>query len=289
MIRQPEQEQLNRLMVKTLDQVFIMRAKEGLSCSLFEAQALTDLIKEVYFPWLSSPEAIQSGQLVLTAVSADEPGHKPLKHCKMVPIILTLYAGEKDHQHRITQDGKQGITALRRQQIRRMAQEALDQGALLTAEDLAFRIFNCGLRTISRDLQALADEGSIVPLRSQQKDAGRALTHRVQAVELYLKRYTFTQIQKRIYHSLASVANYVTSFAIVVAHTRDDHSVDEIAFLMQISPTLVRAYQNLYHQYNLPEYQERLQEIISIVKARDFHPDQLQETAADKKGGKLPS
>jgi len=50
MIRQPEQEQLNRLMVKTLDQVFIMRAKEGLSCSLFEAQALTDLIKEDTFP-----------------------------------------------------------------------------------------------------------------------------------------------------------------------------------------------------------------------------------------------
>jgi len=31
MIRQPEREQLNRLTVKTLDQVFIMRAKEGLS------------------------------------------------------------------------------------------------------------------------------------------------------------------------------------------------------------------------------------------------------------------
>ncbi len=34
-----------------------------------------------------------------------------------------------------------------------MAHEALDQGALLTAEDLAYRIFNCGLRTISRDLK----------------------------------------------------------------------------------------------------------------------------------------
>jgi len=30
MIRQPEREQLNRLTVKTLDQVFIMRVKEGL-------------------------------------------------------------------------------------------------------------------------------------------------------------------------------------------------------------------------------------------------------------------
>ena len=53
MRRQPECEQLNRLTVKTPDQVFIMRVKEGLGCSQFEAEALTDLAKEVYFPWLS--------------------------------------------------------------------------------------------------------------------------------------------------------------------------------------------------------------------------------------------
>jgi hypothetical protein len=50
MIRQPEREQINRLMVETLDQVFIARAREGLGCSLFEAQALTELVKEVYSP-----------------------------------------------------------------------------------------------------------------------------------------------------------------------------------------------------------------------------------------------
>jgi len=44
MIRQPELEHLNRLTVKTLDQVFIMRAKEGLGCSQYEAEALTDLV-----------------------------------------------------------------------------------------------------------------------------------------------------------------------------------------------------------------------------------------------------
>ena len=66
MKRQTEREQLNRLTVKTLDQVFIMRAIEGLGCSRFEAQALTNLIKDVYFPRLSQPEAIQAGQLALT-------------------------------------------------------------------------------------------------------------------------------------------------------------------------------------------------------------------------------
>jgi len=101
MKRQPEREQLNRLTVKTLDQAFIMRVKERLGCSQFEAEALIGLVKEVYFPWLSQPEAIQAGQLAMTAVSADEPGHKPLSKRKMVPVVLTLYAGEEDHRYRL--------------------------------------------------------------------------------------------------------------------------------------------------------------------------------------------
>ena len=283
MIRDTEREQLNRLAVKTLDQIFVMRMKEGMGCSMFEAQAVTDLVKEVYFPWLASPTAVQAGQLALTAVSAEEPGHKPLAQCKMVPIVLTLYAGKEDHQLRL-EHGRQGIARLRQRQIYRMAQEALDQGALLTAEDFAFRIFNCGLRTISRDLKALAEEGLTVPLRSQQKDAGRAVNHRTQAVELYLKRYTFTQISQRMRHSLSAIANYVVSLAIVVAHTRDGHPVNEIAFLMQISPTLVRVYQKLYQRFDQPPYQERIDEIIDQVKRQRFRPRQLEQIAGEKKG-----
>ncbi len=285
MIRQPKQEQVNRLAVKTLDHVFVARAQEGLSCSLFEAQALTELVREVYFPWLSRPKAVQAGQLAIIAVSADEPGHKPLAQCKMVPIILTLYAGEEDYQYRLSK-GSTGVAALRQQQIERMAHEALDQGALLTAEDFAFRIFNCGLRTISRDLKALKERDVVVPLRSQQKDVGRALTHRVQAVELYLKRHTFTQIRRRIYHSLPAIANYVITFALVVVHTRNGHPVDEIAFLMQISPALVREYQRLYERYDVPEHRERIDEIIAMVKARGFQPSQLKGKQAAPQGEK---
>ena len=286
MIRDTEREQLNRLAVKTLDQIFVMRLKEGMGCSMFEAEAVTDLVREVYFPWLANPAAVQAGQLAMTAVSADEPGHKPLAQCKMVPIVLTLHAGESDHRLRL-EHGRQGIARLRQELIYRMAHEALDQGALLTAEDLAFRILNCGLRTISRDLKALAEAGLTVPLRSQQKDAGRAVTHRAQAVELYLKRYTFTQIGQRLRHSLSAIANYVVSFAVVVAHTRDGHPVDEIAFLMQISPNLVRAYQDLYQRYNHPPYQERIEEIMDQVKRRHFRPSQLEQMEV-KKGGIRP-
>jgi hypothetical protein len=290
MIRQPEREQLNRLLVKTLDQVFVTRAQDGLGCSRFEAHALTELVKEVYFPWLAQPEALQAGQLTLTAVSADEPGHKPLADCEMVPVVLTLYAGQTDYEYRLSQ-GQRGVAVLRQRQIERMAQEALDQGALLTAEDFAFRIFNCGLRTISRDLAELKQQGHTVPLRSQQKDAGRALSHRAQTVELYLQRYTFTQIQQRMYHSLSSIANYLVTFAVVVAHTRQGQTVEETAFLMQISPSLVRTYRELYQRYNTPEYAARIEEMLHLVKTRSLRPSQLEaDLVAEgaKKGEKTP-
>ena len=103
-------------------------------------------------------------------------------------------------------------------------------------------------------------------------------------MELYLKRYTFTQISQRMRHSLSAIANYVVSFAVVVVHTRDRHPVDEIAFLMQISPTLVGAYQELYQRYNIPPYQERIDEIIDQVKRQRFRPSQLEQAEVEKGG-----
>jgi len=118
MIRQPEREHIRRLAVKALDRVFVARAREGIACSLFEAQALTEWVKRVYFRWLSELDAIQAGQVAITMV-------KRLARCKMVPGILTLHAGPvgEDHQYRLSH-GSDSMAALRQRQIERMAREA---------------------------------------------------------------------------------------------------------------------------------------------------------------------
>ncbi len=56
-------------------------------------------------------------------------------------------------------------------------------GATAPAEDFAFRIFNCGLRIISRDLQALSEQGVTVPLRSQQRDIEHGLAEHADPFE----------------------------------------------------------------------------------------------------------
>jgi len=151
-----------------------------------------------------------------------------------------------------------------------MSKEAFTQGALLTLEDFAYKIFNCGLRTLSRDLKALKKRGIYPPLRSQQKDMGRALTHRVLAVELYLQRKSFSQIRAAIHHSYESIKNYIKNFAAVASLTQAGHSPQEISFFLQISPALVKEYQALFTRYHHQGYEDRIEEIMAQVRGKNI-------------------
>lgn len=284
MIRDHAIEVMNRLSTKTLEETFKEQVREGLGCSKFESEALLETVKEVFFP--VTVDTVSPGQMVLLAISAKDPAAKPLKDCRFLPIVVTLHTGAEDDALR----RQKGVEALRRQQLQRMAHEAVAQGALLTAEDFAYRIFNCGMRTISRDLRALREAGLQVPLRSQQRDIGRALTHRVEAVQLYLERKTYSQIKQRIHHSYESIKNYITHFAAVTAMTRQGHSVKEIAFVTQISPALVRDYQNLLARYDTPEYRDRINEMVAqVASSRIIDFQQARQEARRAKKGALGS
>lgn len=262
MIRDQRQEQQERLSLKTLDQVFTRKVQEGLNCSPFECKALLEIVREVYLPWLTDPETVRPGQMMVIGTAATEPPGRPLSECQLKEALVTYDAGDSDLKIR-QKYGYQGITMLRRARLLRIATQAKQQGVLLTAEDFAYKIFNCGMRTITRDLAYLRSQGVTVPLRSQQKDIGPALTHRVQAVEGYIQRKSYSQIAREIAHSVESVKNYINNFIRVVTLTRQGHSATEIAFVLNLSKPLVRDYQVLYEKYQTPEYQQRLEEIVA--------------------------
>ena len=76
------------------------------------------------------------------------------------------------------------MAQVRRAQIERMAWEAVAQEAYLTVEDLAYRILNCGPRTIEEDLAYFRRQDKDIPLRGQQLDMGHGVTHKVLAMRL---------------------------------------------------------------------------------------------------------
>ena len=68
----------------------------------------------------------------------------------------------------------------------------------LTQEDIAAKLLNCGVRTVRRDIKALAKRGMIVPTRGQQKDIGPGVSHKVEAVRLFMERRTYTMEELRL-------------------------------------------------------------------------------------------
>jgi hypothetical protein len=265
-----------RLDAKTLDNLFRRKIEQGANCSPFVSQAILKTVKEVY---PLDPDDIDRqlglGQISLLVVAAEEPAGKPSEQCQKVTVRLTLDAAQEDYQVRLAH----GVEGLRRARILRLTAEARDQGGLLSYEDLAFRLFNCGVRTIVRDVQALRRREIAVPTRGQQQDIGPGQTHRVQAVRLYLRGLEANEIGRWLYHTLSSIENYITTFARVAILINRGYADDEIAFVIRRTSPLVAAYRKLYDEYQAkPGARRHLEEILARV--------QPPATPAAKKGGR---
>jgi hypothetical protein len=271
-----------RLNAKTRDNQFRRRIEEGANCPPFVSGAILQTVKEVY-PFDPQDELgqLDLGRLKLLIVAAEEPAGKPLEECQKVQVILTLDAGEADAQVRAWQ----GVRGLRRARILRLSVEAREQGGLLSYEDLGYRLLNCGLRTLVRDVAHMRRDGLVVPTRGQQQGIGPGQTHRVQAVRLFLEGHEPMEIARRMYHALSSIENYLTTFGRVVLLADKGYGNDEIAFLVGRSTALVAAYRELARQFSDKRTaQVRFREITQRVEARWGRGPKAR--LAGKKGGR---
>ena len=253
-----------RLDAKTRESLFRRKIEQGANCAPFVSKAILQTVKEV-FPL--DPEdltnQLELGRIRLLVVAAHEPAGKALDECQKTSVLMTLDAGKADFEVRVNQ----GVTGLRRTRILRLSCEAREQGGLLSYEDLAYRLLNCGVRTIVRDVQRLRREGLVVPTRGQQQDIGPGQTHRVQAVRLFLEGHEPMEIARRLYHALSSIENYVTTFGRVALLANQGYSDDEIAFIIRRSSPLAAAYRRLNEQFtNKRSAQARFREIFARLE-----------------------
>ena len=256
-------ETLDRLEQKTLDARFVAEMREVLGCSPFEAEAVLGVVKEIYAPYLEASAPVsQPGKVTLLAVSADEPAGKRIADCEKQAVCLTVHRGPDDD--RLMQKSP---ATFRRARIADLCQEALSQGALLTREDLAYRVFFVSPRTISRDLSALRKEDlhTVIPLRSTVHDIGPMLTHRDTIVRLALEGKTTTEICTMTHHSPQAVANYLSTFVRCVQLARREMHPSQIAFLLRRGRSLIDSYLALMTQCDRdPNMTYHLDELLRI-------------------------
>jgi hypothetical protein len=233
---------------------------QGLNCSPFEARAILDSVHKVYGDYFNMTPSLKPGQIQFVITGVENGPSKSLKDAEMVTVILTLDAGTED----LDVKKESGVIGLRLYRLQRICQEALIQGGVLTIEDIANRIFNCGERTLVRDIKALKKQGIILPLRSTIKDIGRTLSHRVIIVEKWLRGMEYTDIARSTNHSPKAVSNYVRRFKQVVTLATENYEVHSIAFMAHISRPLAEEYIKLWHHAEI--IQPRRDELLGTLK-----------------------
>lgn len=232
---------------------------DGTNCSKFEASIIVDKAQEVFHigPYGFEHQA-QSGQMVWRAIDENEPAGKPLSECRFKDVRLTV--------HHLSDDlevlESHGRSAKRQQQIQRMAVEALDQGGLLTQQDLA-HILDCDVRTIRSDVARLQKRlGILVPTRGTKLDIGPGVTHRDKVLEKYIQGQDAVAIARDLNHSLKAVERYISSFCRILYCQSELHDTLNVAMVVGVSVSLVNRCMDLRERFkNTPEYQARLAEI----------------------------
>jgi hypothetical protein len=188
-----------RLALKTPEAAFLHVLQDEFNFSQRVSHELLSTAQEMLVGSVPA-SAVRPGQVRLVVASLKAPFGPPLAETDKAEVTLTVEAGTED----VAVKAQAGLEGQRRGRILRLTAEALEQGGVLTQEDLA-RALGVEARTIRRDVQSLKAEGHLIHTRGQVKGVGRGQTHKVRIIEFWLDREGYDQIARRMYHSPQSI------------------------------------------------------------------------------------
>ena len=233
--------------------------RQSIIASLARDFNLTPILAEAYFTQVSNyflrhaELNLSSGQLQYLAVDEREPASKPIALAQKIPVRLTIHCPEED----IPVYRKSGLRALREHRIVRLLNEAIDQGGVLSYEDVAF-LLTVSVVTIKRDANRMRKRGAILPSRGWRQQMGRGQSHKAQILDLYFRGFQFSEIEQKTRHSESAIRRYLQDFArIVLLHTKG-FTVDQIRISTGFSHRLIGEYIKLYEHHTRSRQLRRL-------------------------------
>jgi len=269
-----------RLALKTPEAAFYQTLRDEFNFSVRMARDVLNAAQEMLVGSVES-EKLRPGQIRRVVAQTKAPFGPPLSETAKVEVTLTVDAGAED----VEVEGQQGREALRRGRILRLIEEALEQGGVLTQEDLG-HVLGVDVRTIRRDVRVLKEEGQILHTRGQLKGVGRGQTHKVRIIQMWLDRDGYDKIARGMHHSPQAIQRYVSTFLRMVSLHEEGKALKDIAFLTQSSTKLVEEYLAVYENAREhPTRQVKLAEEIERVSVGKCLQQQLAEAEASEKGG----
>ncbi|MEW6754692.1 MAG: DUF1670 domain-containing protein [Candidatus Latescibacterota bacterium] len=255
-------------MAGTTQQYGVLRLKSKEARAAIVQQLATDfnltpLIAEAYYQQLSlyfrdhANISLSSGEIAYEAVAAEEPAAKHIRLTRKISVRLKLLDFASDFEALASY----GLAGLHRHRLARLTRQAYDQQALLSYEDLAM-LLTTSPATVKRDVAQLRHHGQFIMTRGTKKDMGPGVSHKTAILDLYLKGYTFTDIERTTNHSESSVKRYLADFVQVATLQQQAFAPNQIRLITQKSERLVREYLQLYQTYHQKDNQ-RLRDLLT--------------------------
>ena len=187
---------------------------------------------------------LREGQIEVTVIEIEERSGKVIEKLEKKKVRLTIDNGIED----IEILKEYGRIILRQIKIERITDEAIEQGGVLSQEDLS-KYLGCTVRTIQRDIKAIKKKGIEVVTRGYLHNIGRGQTHKVKIIGMYLDGKTYSEIKLSARHSSGAIKRYLESFTkVVMAQSKGIYERKEISAVTGISKGLVKQYLDLIRE-----------------------------------------
>jgi len=204
--------------------------------------------------------SLREGQIEVTVIGIEERSGKVIEKMEKKKVRLTIDNGIED----IEILKEYGRISLRQIKIERITDEAIEQGGVLSQEDLS-KYLGCTVRTIQRDIKAIKKKGIEVVTRGYLHNIGRGQTHKVKIIGMYLDGKTYSEIKLTARHSVGAIKRYLESFTkVLMAQSKGIYERKEISSVTGISEGLVKQYLELIKESKKDKIKsENLKDLIS--------------------------
>lgn len=193
---------------------------------------------------LVQEHTLREGQIEVTVIGIEERSGKVLEQMEKKRLRLTIDNGVED----LGVGEEFGRIALRQVRLQRITDEAVEQGGVLSQEDVG-KYLSCSVRTVKRDMESIKKRGIDIITRGVLHNIGRGQTHKAKIVVLYLEGLTYSDLKLRTRHSVGAIKRYLESFTkVAMAEHRGVVQTQEISGVSGLSEHLVGQYQVLLRQ-----------------------------------------
>lgn len=261
--------EISRRQIKSSEGEFIWELKNSyeLSPKLSEQILITakeSLLREYH---------LKEGQIEVTVIGIEERSGKLIEKMQKKKVRLTVDNGLED----IEAKKEYGRIGLREIKIQRITEEAIEQGGVLSQEDIS-KYLSISIRTVKRDIRKIKQRGIEVVTRGYLHNIGRGQTHKVKIIGMYLDGKTYSEIKLTARHSSGAIKRYLESFTkVLMAQSKGIKEGKAISAVTGISGGLVKQYLALIRESKKDK--ARSENLKDLIK-RNSYREGIKKTAA---------